>query len=110
MIGLGNFENCSEEEVKQYVVEVYMADSNLVNKFDILLACENSYDYEEDSFFLLREKETGAFFENHASHCSCAGFEDQFKPQETSLVYLRSDNFYAGGISKDIIQQAVRDF
>jgi hypothetical protein len=110
MIGLGYFANQSEEEVKSHIVSNYYVEAALVNKYDILCAYEDDDGgYGEYSFFLLRDKETGKLFENHAAHCSCQGFEEQFDPKESSLVYLRSDHFHADGVSQDIIREVVKD-
>lgn len=111
MIGLGNYEKCSEEDVKQDIINSYYADKDLVNKFEILIAVNDNYDYEESSFFLLREKATGKLFENHGGHCSCSGYEEQFDPKETTLAYLKSDNFYASpGGATEAVKKLVADW
>lgn len=108
MILIG-YRDMSEDEFKQYIVEVYYAAQQHVDKYDILIASGgDDGGYEEWSFFLLREKETGKLFENNASHCSCFGFEGQFAPVETSLTYLKSDNFYATGIGKTELQKCLK--
>lgn len=67
----------------------------LREKFEVLIAYESvgSWGCDSSSFFLLRERATGKLFENHGSHCSCYGFEDQWTPEETTLEYLKSDKF-----------------
>jgi hypothetical protein len=62
----------------------------------------------------LRDKETGKLYENHGSHCSCYGFEDQWAPEETSIEYLQSDKFYfsCGGYdnSEEFNKNAVMEY
>ena len=55
------------------------------------------------SFFLFKNKLNGEFKELHGSHCSCYGFEDQFSLEDTSIEYLKSDNFgfSTGGYDDD---------
>lgn len=105
MLKLNYYENMSEEEIKQDIINSYYVDSSLVNKFEILIAYVSEPDYEESSFFLLRDKETGELFENHAGHCSCYGFEGQFEPKATTLTYLKSEHFYAYGIDKEQLKE-----
>lgn len=109
MIGLGNYEKLSEEEVKQDIIDTYCANADLANKFEVLIAWSgDDGGYEEYSFFLLRDKETKELFENHASHCSCAGFEGQFEPQATTIAYLKSEHFHSTGW--DTVDEAVKSF
>lgn len=111
MIGLSYYENWSEEKVKQDIIDSYCVEPDLVNKFEIIIAHNDGGGYDEASFFLLRNKETKELFENHASHCSCYGFEGQFEPKPTTLTYLRSEHFYVSSyISKEIIQELLKDF
>jgi len=98
MLKLGDYSKCSDEDVVQDIVSSYCVNLDLVSKFEILIAQLNGDGgYEESSFFLLRDKETGMLHENHASHCSCGGFEGQFEPKETTVTYLKSEHFYFYG-------------
>ena len=108
MIRIGFYENWSEEQIKSDIIGQYCTDPESVNKFDILLARCDGDSYDESSYFLLREKKTGKLFENHASHCSCSGFEGQFDPKETTVAYLTSDHFYAYGIEKETVCQIIK--
>lgn len=99
----------SDEEVVQDIINSYYVKADLVNKYEILIAHLSDPDYEEWSFFLLRNKETGELFENHASHCSCGGFEEQFEPKATTIAYLTSDNFYASGVDKEQVKSFVNN-
>ena len=103
MLALVNYSNMSEEEVKKNIAETFYVDLDLVNKYEIVIAyLGDDSVYEEYSFFLLRNKETGVLFENQASHCSCSGFEQQFDPKETTLTYLKSEHFYFNGLSEEV--------
>lgn len=93
---LEDLECMEESEIKQHLVRSYDAKREDVDKFEILIAYESvgSWGCDSTSFFLLRDKETNKLYENHGSHCSCYGFEGQFCPEETSVEYLKSNNFY----------------
>lgn len=110
MIGLMDYEKCSEEDVKQNIMDCYYPDKDLLDKFEILVAVNDNYGYEESSFFLLREKATGKLFENHGGHCSCNGYEGQFDPKETTLAYLKSDKFYASAGGEEAVKKLVADW
>ena len=43
MIKLGCYEKCSEEDVKQDIIDNYCVDESLVNKFEILIAVNENY-------------------------------------------------------------------
>ena len=85
-------------------------------RFNILVAymCEGNWGCDSSAWLLLQERETKALFEVHGSHCSCYGFEDQWKPEPTTPAYLHSEqfSFSCGGYdnSKDANQKAVKDF
>lgn len=99
---LGEYENTLKTDVVEDIVNNYLVEKSIVDEYQIIIAVLNSYDYEEDSYFLLLHKSTGKLFENFGSHCSCYGFEGQFEPEETSVVYLMSDN-YQHRNNKDIM-------
>lgn len=54
---------------------------------EILYAYYERECYEGDAYVLLRYG--GRLYEVYGSHCSCYGLEDQWNPEETSLVALR---------------------
>lgn len=93
---LEDLEGMEESEIKQHLIRSYDARREEVDKFEILVAYESvgSWGCDSSSFFLLRDRDTSQLYENHGSHCSCYGFEGQFSPEETSIEYLKSDNFY----------------
>ena len=53
----------------------------------ILLASYHCESYEGEAFVLFEKG--GTLFEVNASHCSCYGLEDQWKPEETNAEVLR---------------------
>jgi len=105
---LGDFDGDTEADVKNHLLVDYEAPAEEVDKYDILIAYESVGDYgcDSSSFFLLRNRETGELYENHGSHCSCYGFEEQFEPEETTLEYLQSEHFglYGGGYDDDWLE------
>ncbi|PHE75142.1 hypothetical protein [Bacillus wiedmannii] len=95
LLVLEDLKDMSEEELRDHIVEDYEVEHEELDKYDILIAYESvgSWGCDSESFFLLNNKETGQLFENHASHCSCYGFEHQFEPEETTVEYLQSEHF-----------------
>lgn len=89
----GDLDGKTDAEVRNHLIKSFEVSKEDLGRFDILIAYETE-GYSAESFLLLRERETGKLFENHASHCSCYGFEDQFEPDETTIQYLKSDKFH----------------
>ena len=119
---LADLEGYTEDEVKQHISDEYAGDKSgfdygvpsaaekealraTLGQYDIVVAYESVGDYgcDSSSWLLLRHRTSGAYFENHGSHCSCYGFEGQFDPEETTLEHLRSGKFrlYAGAYDTD---------
>jgi|GEM_PF-2197277 hypothetical protein len=102
---LADLKNYSDEAVREHLINEYTVDSAILYEYDILIAYESvgSWGCDSSSFFLLRNRRTQALYEIHGSHCSCHGFEGQFKPEKTTLKYLNSDKFYfyCGGYDED---------
>lgn len=110
MLTLCDLGNYSLDQLKEHIIGNYSvrnaedgikgSDIDLEN-FDILIAYESvgSDGCDSTSFFLLQNKESKKLYEVHGSHCSCHGFRGQWKPEETTIEYLKSDNFcfYTGG-------------
>lgn len=92
---LADVKGLTEEEIKEGIVISYETSAKNVNKYDIIIAYQSVGDYgcDSSSFFLLRNKKTKKLYENHGSHCSCYGFEGQWKPELTTIEYLHSDKF-----------------
>lgn len=83
-------------EVKNHIISNYQVDPTHMDNWNILIADEECgpYGCDSSSFFLLENKTSKdrELYENHASHCSCYGFEGQFKPEKTTVEYLLSPN------------------
>jgi hypothetical protein len=93
---LDDFEQMTDAEVRSRICSDYaITEADELSRFDVLIAqqYEGAYGCDSNSWFLLRERATGNLFENHGSHCSCYGFEGQFKPESTTEEYLRSTMF-----------------
>lgn len=92
---LADLKDLSEEELVRHIVEYYEVDRESVEKYDILVAyeCVGGLVCNSSSFFLLEDKTDNKLYEVHGSHCSCCRFEGQWKPEETTLEYLKSDKF-----------------
>ena len=54
---------------------------------ELLYAGYDCYRYEGQAFVLFRER--GKLYEVNASHCSCYGLEDGWRPEETTLKDMR---------------------
>ena len=93
---LEDLKGLSQDEVKQHISSNYDYPLQQLDKYDVLVAYESvgSWGCDSSSWILLRAKVTGDLYENHASHCSCYGFEEQFEPEITTVEYLQSDKFY----------------
>lgn len=102
---LQDLKDLTEAELRQHIITEYEAKPEDLTPYEILIAYESvgSWGCDSSSFFLLRNKKTKKLYEVHGSHCSCYGFEGQWKPEETSMEYLESDKFYfsCGGYDDD---------
>lgn len=91
---LGIFEECKDNvELELKIASEFEAKIEDVQKYDYLIAYVDYGSYEGTGYILMREKQTGALFENHSGHCSCMGNEGQFEPEAAKLEYLQSDKF-----------------
>jgi hypothetical protein len=104
-------------QLKVHLLEEYKATENQLKGITILVAYESvgSWGCDSSSFFLFRQG--GKLWEVHGSHCSCYGFEDQWLPEETSLVALKDraekgNVFYCGGYDNNstVNQKLVAEF
>jgi len=106
LLALEDLKGRTESQILDHIEQAYQTNrEELKNRFEILIAYEStgSWGCDSSSWFLLREKSTGNLFENHARHCSCYGFEEQWSPEPTTVEYLKSDKFYVctGGYDSD---------
>jgi len=118
MLALEDLKSLTEDQIKEHISKNYGKEDYERNggdpeveiqlkDLDVLIAYESvgSWGCDSSSFFLFKQKDTGKLFELSGSHCSCYGFEDQFKLEETTpaALKLRSQNgwFFTGGYDED---------
>ena len=107
MLALEDLKDCNELEVKGHIAGTFSEygrpNIELPDDMEILIAYESvgSWGCDSSNWFLFRSQ--GKLWENHGSHCSCYGFENQWGPEETSLEYLQSNKFglSLGGYDSD---------
>jgi hypothetical protein len=101
MLAIEDLLGKTEAEVKGHLVYQYSESnsaeemkfvSDQLEKLDVLIAYESvgSWGCDSTSFFVFKDKETGKLYEMHGSHCSCYGFEGQFRLEETTAEALKS--------------------
>jgi hypothetical protein len=99
MLAIEDLLGKTEAEVKQHIVDNYAQELyerkevyDQLDKLDVLVAYESvgSWGCDSASFFVFKDKETGMVYEMHGSHCSCYGFEGQFRLEETTIEALKS--------------------
>jgi hypothetical protein len=85
---------------KDYIERTY--ETKLPKGLEVLWhhVNDNLGGYEHEEWFLVRIPD-GSLAENEAFHCSCMGYEGQWHPTPTSLVYLLSDHFGAAGMNAE---------
>jgi hypothetical protein len=86
---LADLAGMDREKLLAHIKESYEPEEFDFRGCVFLVAYESvgSYGCDSSSFFLFRRDEK--LYEVHGSHCSCYGFEDQWKPGETSVVALK---------------------
>lgn len=94
---LADFASLDISAVREWMVKEFRVASADVEKYQVLVGCLDDGSWEASAMFVLRCRETGNYFEIHAEHCSCYGFENQFTPEPTTIKYLKSDKFGARG-------------
>jgi hypothetical protein len=101
MLAIEDLLGKNEAQVKQHIAEQYAEDFYIqsiklvqdeLDKLDVLIAYESvgSWGCDSTSFFVFKNKETGELYEMHGSHCSCYGFEGQFRLEPTTVEALKS--------------------
>jgi len=125
---LADLANMTDAEVRSHITEEYGPGRDYktmplpareLEPFDVIIAYESVGDYgcDSSSWFLLRDRATGGLFEVHAGHCSCYGFEGQWKPEPTTAAYLLSEqfSFSCGGYDRNetehkaVVKQFLKD-
>jgi hypothetical protein len=90
---LGDLSGLGMDQVLKRVSEEFRVERAELSKLEFLIAQINEECYDGEAYFLVRNLETGRLYEVIGSHCSCMGFEDQWKPEITSKEYLLSENY-----------------
>jgi hypothetical protein len=93
MLAVEDLAGLDEAGVREHIVCSFEIEEKELDGFEVLIAYESvgSWGCDSSNWFLLRKD--GQLYENHGSHCSCNGFEEQWAPEETSIEYLLSDKF-----------------
>ena len=103
MLALEDLKGMTEFQVKQHLELEYSGEgvtvaevSKALEDMEVLIAYESvgSWGCDSSSFFLFKDK-AGKLYEVHGSHCSCYGFEGQFRLEE-SLVEALKDRVNKG--------------
>lgn len=106
----------SKKELLAHIISEYSATATELRCVDILLAYESvgAWGCDSSSYFILRDKTTKQLFTVHASHCSCYGFENQWRPEPVSAAQLKLEKspMLCGGYDdhEEENKQAVADF
>jgi len=116
MLALEDLKGMTEFQIKQHLELQYSGEgldvaevSKALENLEVLVAYESvgSWGCDSTSFFLFKDNK-GKLYEMHGSHCSCYGFEDQFKLEETERQALwyrmnegRGNVFSPGGYDFD---------
>lgn len=99
-LALQEMAGLTREQIRAHICEAFGVTKEALAPFEVLVAIECDHGYESDNWFLLQKG--SRLFENHGSHCSCYGYEDQWKPEPTTRKYLKSKNFSCSGECDEI--------
>lgn len=111
MLKLEYYADMSEKDIREDICSQYAITREELDKYDLLVVWNSEPDYEESSWFLLRERSSGKLFENSGGHCSCYGYEGQFEPGLSSKEYILSDKFYGPyGYHTEQVQKYVKRY
>lgn len=93
LLTLGDLKGKTDAQIRRHLVDSWKVHPSELCDMDLLVAYESVGDYGCDSsgFYVFRRR--NRLYEVHGSHCSCMGFEDQWRPERTSLEYFRSTSF-----------------
>ena len=98
MLALEDLKGMTEFQVKKHLELGYTGEgvsisevATLLEDMDILIAYESvgSWGCDSTSFYLFKDK-AGKLYELHGSHCSCYGFEGQFRLEESNAEVLKT--------------------
>lgn len=76
---------------------------------DVLVASMTTDGTESSAFHLLRAAD-GSLLLNHAGHCSCYGYEEQWTPEPTSLAELKRRVESGWFVTDDAANGRIKDF
>lgn len=93
MLFLGDVSEFSVSELIDWVAKEFQVDRRDLENYDFIVASVEEEQYESNSFFLIRNRETGEYYEVNAGHCSCMGYEGQWVPEIASTAYLLSPQY-----------------
>ena len=97
MLVLEDLKGMTEFQIKQHLELAYSGESITVAEvskaladLDVVIAYESvgSWGCDSTSFYLFKDK-AGKLYELHGSHCSCYGFEGQFRLEESDAKALK---------------------
>lgn len=114
LLTLADLEGLPHDKLLHFIESDYEVEASQLEGIQILIAYQStgSWGCDSSSFFLFQKE--GKLFEVHGSHCSCYGFEGQWKPEESSIAYLKSKQFgfSCGGYDdeSDSNLQKVKDY
>lgn len=96
---LEDLKDKTEQQVLEHIISNFEIKLEELNGIKLIAGYESVGNYGCDSSNWFLFERDGKLYEVNGSHCSCYGFEGQWKPEETTLEYLKSDKcpFYAGG-------------
>ena len=78
----------TKKDVKDILDSYQIADRSLVpHASELIVMVNRSEEYSGSRSELFVKN--GVLYENHGSHCSCHGFEEQWKPEVTYLKAIR---------------------
>ena len=98
MLALEDLKGMTEFEVKKHLELGYSGEgisvakvANALDGLDVLIAYESvgSWGCDSTSFYLFKDNK-GKLYELHGSHCSCYGFEGQFRLEESNTEALKT--------------------
>lgn len=88
MIKLGDFSGMRDIAVLERIMEEFQIGiEEVAVGMEVLIAHMQQYDYDGEAWILFRRN--GELFEVHGSHCSCYGYEEQWKPEAASVKHLK---------------------
>ncbi|MCK5610817.1 hypothetical protein KAR91_53585 [Candidatus Pacearchaeota archaeon] len=98
----------TEKDVREHLLGEWEVPKEELDKYEILFALVDYPSYEGSAYLILREKATGKLYDANGSHCSCHGFEGQFKPQETDPQAFCKYDFYLDDHDKGEVLKSLK--